>query len=339
VPDLYGLLRPFFFSLEPERAHRLTLALLALRPARHRTRGAPGVDLWGLRFPNRVGIAAGFDKNAEAVEGLFALGFGFVEVGSVTPKPQAGNPRPRLFRLRKDEAVINRMGFNNDGAEVVARRLERLRRQRLPGPLGVNLGKNKDQPDPVADYVTGARLLGPFADYVVVNVSSPNTPGLRALQSRAVLADLLAAVQAALPAPAPPLLVKIAPDLTEEDEADVVEVARSLPLAGIIAGNTTLSRPPTLASRDRGEAGGLSGRPLYDLSTAQLRRLSGLAEGDVALVGTGGIFSGADAVGKLAAGAELVQLYTGLVYRGPALVGEIVEATAGVSRAPRPATA
>lgn len=309
-------------------AHRLTIRALAagLGP---RDRGPEdpilGSSLWGRRFPNPVGIAAGFDKNAEAYRAVLRLGFGFAEIGSVTPRPQAGNPKPRLFRLSEDRAVINRMGFNNDGVEAVARRL--AGRGTLPGPLGVNLGKNKDSADAAADYVRGVQALAPYADYLVVNVSSPNTPGLRALQGREPLAALIAAVKRAraetCPTAPPPLLVKIAPDLQSEDKADIAAVALASGIDGLIVSNTTLARPGSLRGADRGEAGGLSGAPLFEPSTALLAEMYRLTQGRLPLIGVGGIASGADAYAKIRAGASLVQLYSALVFEGPGLVRRI----------------
>ncbi|MBM3566261.1 MAG: quinone-dependent dihydroorotate dehydrogenase [Alphaproteobacteria bacterium] len=325
--SLYGILRPLVHALDPETAHRLAVAALRLGWA-----GRGGADdpilatrVWGLDFPNPIGLAAGFDKNAEVVDAVLRLGFGFAEAGTVTPKPQAGNPRPRLFRLAADGAVINRMGFNNEGLDAFAARLGRRGRV---GIVGANIGKNKDSADAVADYVAGAAALAPLADYLVVNVSSPNTSGLRALQERASLMHLLKAVKDARDRAAPdgvrpPLLVKIAPDLTEEDLLDVAEVAAAVPVDGIIATNTTVARPDTLADPKRNEAGGLSGRPLFQPSTRILSRLYKLTGGRIALVGAGGVASGADAYAKIRAGASLVQLYTALVYGGPELVGAI----------------
>jgi dihydroorotate dehydrogenase len=320
---LTGLLR----KLAPESAHRLTIRILAagLGP-RAFGRDDPILEsrLWGLRFPNPIGMAAGFDKNAEAYGALLRLGFGFAEIGSVTPRPQPGNPRPRLFRLAEDRAVINRMGFNNDGMAAVARRL--ARRGPLPGPLGVNLGKNKDSTDAAADYVLGVQTLGRFADYLVINVSSPNTPGLRALQGREPLTALVEAVKQARAAACPgmpPLLVKIAPDLQPEDKQDIAAVALASQVDGLIVSNTTLARPASLRSPERGESGGLSGAPLFSPSTELLAEMYRLTRGSLPLIGVGGIASGADAYAKIRAGASLVQLYSALVYEGPGLVGRI----------------
>jgi len=313
--------------LAPEAAHRLTIRLLSAGLGFY-TSGADDpileTRLWGRRFPNPIGMAAGYDKNAEAYRALLRLGFGFAEVGSVTPRPQPGNPKPRLFRLTEDRAVINRMGFNNDGVEAIARRLQGC--GRLPGPLGINLGKNKDSADAAADYVRGVQVLGPYADYLVINVSSPNTPGLRALQGREPLAALIEAVKRARHDACPempPLLVKIAPDLQPEDKHDIAAVALESGIDGLIVSNTTIARPPSLRSAHRAEAGGLSGAPLFQPSTALLAEMYRLTQGRLALVGVGGVASGADAYAKIRAGASLVQLYSALVYEGPGLVGRI----------------
>lgn len=318
--------------LDAEDAHRA--AILALRAARPVLRAQPddpilATRLWGLEFPNPVGLAAGFDKHAEAPDALLALGFGSVEIGSVTPRPQPGNPRPRVFRLPEDGAVINRYGFNSEGIAAVAARLNARPRG---GVLGVNLGKNKDSADAAEDYAAGAAALARFADYLVINVSSPNTPGLRALQDRAALDALVARVQAALPDHPPPLLVKIAPDMAAEDLADIAAVARARELAGIIVSNTTIARPADLRGTARGETGGLSGRPLFASSTAVLRDMRRLTGGTIALIGVGGIASGADAYAKIRAGASLVQLYTALVYDGPGLVARIKRELAALLR-------
>ena len=307
--------------LPPETAHRLAVRALPLLPSRAalasprlRTR------LCGLNLPNPVGLAAGFDKNAEAFAGALRQGFGWVEIGSVTPRPQAGNPRPRLFRLVEDEAVINRMGFNNDGLEAAAGRL--AGRDPSAGIVGANIGINKDSTDPVGDYVLGLRRLLPLVDYVTVNISSPNTPGLRGLQRREPLERLLAALIEARGTVRKPLLVKIAPDLDEAGEEDVAEVALASGVDGLIISNTTVARPP-LRSSHRDETGGLSGRPLLEPSTALLRRMAGRTRGRLALVGVGGISSGVDAYAKIRAGAAAVQLYTGLVYGGLGLARRV----------------
>jgi dihydroorotate dehydrogenase len=316
--------------LPPESAHRFAIRAVAssLGP-RVVLPEYPRLRTRFLRFDlaHPLGLAAGFDKNAEAAPGLFGLGFSFVEVGTVTPRPQAGNPRPRLFRLARQQALINRMGFNNDGLEAMRARLEGL--GPLPGPLGVNIGANRDSADPVADYVACLRGLYPLADYVAVNVSSPNTAGLRELQRRDRLLELLAALletRGALAASGPdkPLLLKIAPDLAPDDETEIAEVALQLGVDGLIISNTTVDRPDIVTGRYRDEAGGLSGAPLFLRATEQLRRFFILTRGRLALVGVGGIASGADAYAKIRAGASALQLYTALVYQGPRVVERIL---------------
>jgi dihydroorotate dehydrogenase len=334
--DLYRLVGPALRCLDAERAHRATIWALRLGLAPRadgRDDPALGIDLWGRRFANPVGLAAGFDKHAEAPDAMLGLGFGFVEIGTVTPRPQRGNAKPRIFRLAEDEAVINRLGFNSQGLDAVRGRLARRAANPARGILGVNLGANRDSPDPAADYVRGLQQLGAFADYVTINVSSPNTPGLRGLQERARLRDLLTRLLAAraglgLPAGAggarnPPLLLKIAPDLDPAQLRDIVEVALESGIDGLIVANTTIARPPGLKSEFRGETGGLSGAPLMAPSTEMLRAAYRLAGGKMPLVGVGGIRSGQDAYAKIRAGASLVQLYTALVYRGPGLVARI----------------
>ncbi|HYZ22912.1 MAG TPA: quinone-dependent dihydroorotate dehydrogenase [Rhodopila sp.] len=310
--------------LDPERAHTLAIKALSWGLGA----GAPpaddpmlAVEALGLRFANPIGLAAGFDKNAAAGPALLRLGFGFVETGSVTPRPQAGNPKPRLFRLSEDEAVINRLGFNNLGLDVYIRNLGALRGRDNPGgttPLGANVGINKEGADPIRDYPALIQAVRPLVDYAVINVSSPNTPNLRDLQAEAHLRAILRAV-----APVRgqlPVLVKAAPDLSADGLAAVVETCVQEGAQGLIVGNTTISRPAGLRSRHAGEAGGLSGRPLFPLATAMLARASLLARGRLLLIGTGGIFSGADVLTKLQAGASLVQLYTAFAYHGPSLL-------------------
>lgn len=339
--SLYSLARPLLFRLEPETAHRLAIAALAKAPVpRIRADRHPQLrqDLWGIEFANPVGLAAGFDKNAEAVDALVRLGFGFVEAGSVTPRPQPGNPKPRLFRLVENEAVLNRMGFNNDGLEAFARRLEsRLpARGRAAGVVGANLGKNKDTAEAADDYALGVARLTGSADYLVINVSSPNTPGLRALQGREPLRALLKRVigvrdervSALGLTRVPPLLLKIAPDLTDEDEADIAAVALETGVDGLIVSNTTIARPGEIDPRWRGEAGGLSGRPLFGPSTRLLGRMYGLTAGKLPLIGVGGISCGEDAYAKIRAGASLVQVYSALIYRGLGLIREIEDTLA-----------
>lgn len=313
--------------LDPERAHKLTVQMMAKGlgprvpiPADPRL----SVSLAGLSFPNPVGLAAGFDKNAEAADAMLDIGFGFVEVGAVTPRPQPGNERPRVFRLREDCAVINRYGFNNDGLEAIALRLAARARR---GIVGVNLGANKDSADRVEDYVAGVRRLDGLVDFYTVNISSPNTPGLRALQDKAALMDLLTRVLAARAALSKkaPLFLKIAPDLTDADKADIADCARAVKPDALIVSNTTISRSSELASPNAHEKGGLSGAPLFALSTALLAEFHRTLKGEMPLIGVGGVFSARDAYRKILAGASLIQLYTALVYQGPGLVSRIVK--------------
>nr|KYP69232.1 hypothetical protein KK1_008420 [Cajanus cajan] len=331
------LVNPFFALLDPEFAHNLGVSAAARGWVPREKRPDPsilGLEVWGRKFSNPVGLAAGFDKNAEAVDGLLALGFGFVEVGSVTPVPQDGNPKPRIFKLRKEGAVINRCGFNSEGIVAVAKRLgaQHVKHGGKAGPgiLGVNLGKNKTSEDAAADYVQGVHTLSQYADYLVINVSSPNTPGLRMLQGRKQLKDLVKKVQAARDEMQwgeegpPPLLVKIAPDLSKEDLEDIAAVALALHLDGLIISNTTISRPdPVSRNPLASETGGLSGKPLFNLSTNILKEMYILTRGRIPLIGCGGISSGEDAYKKIRAGATLVQLYTAFAYGGPALIPQI----------------
>jgi dihydroorotate dehydrogenase len=335
VADLYRLVWPLLRTLPPETAHRLTVAALAAGFGDHTSESDPPSlrqRLWGLDFPNPVGIAAGFDKDARAPAALLRLGFGFVETGTVTPRPQPGNPKPRVFRLDEDGAVINRMGFNSGGLDALVGRL--AGRDRTAGIVGVNIGRNRDSADAAADYIDGVRRAAPVADYLVVNVSSPNTPGLRDLQARAVLESLLRQLLGARAETgvSVPLLVKIAPDLAPEERADIAAVALATGIDGIVIANTTIARPPGLHSRYAQEAGGLSGSPLFAASTALLAEMHRLTEGRIPLVGVGGVASAADAYAKIRAGASLVQLYTALVFAGPGLVGDIKRGLAELLR-------
>lgn len=311
--------------LPPETAHSTAVTLLRSLPAPGRY-DVPGLarTVMGLRFPNPMGIAAGFDKDARAFEKALRWGFGFVEVGTVTPRPQAGNPQPRLFRLPRERAVINRMGFNNPGHDVVRRRLEP--RDRGAGIVGVNIGCNKDADDPIADFAQGVRVFAPLADYLTVNISSPNTEGLRDLQHGGRLEALVDAVLAARATTTRvPILVKLAPDLTDAQLDAVVALIAGSEIDGLVYSNTTTARPAGLSGRRAAESGGLSGPPLRAASTAALPRLrAGLARHQ-ALVGVGGIAAAADARAKLAAGADLVQVYTGLVYEGLGLGRRVAE--------------
>ena len=314
-------------ALEPETAHWLTIAMLrgGLGPRLGAADPALAVEVAGMRLASCIGLAAGFDKNAEVPDAMLAAGFGFVECGTVTPEPQPGNPRPRLFRLDEDRAVINRLGFNNRGLDAAAARLARRARR---GVVGANVGANRDSADRIADYVQGVERLWPHADYFVLNVSSPNTPGLRALQAPEALDDLLGRVSASRAGLTAvhgrrPVFLKVAPDLDPGDVSSIVEAAVERGIDGVIIGNTTLSRPPTLKSPARGEAGGLSGAPLLGLSTEQLGRFHKAARGRLVLIGVGGIASGRDAYMKIRAGAHAVQLYSALVFEGPGLIGRI----------------
>ncbi|WP_373502138.1 quinone-dependent dihydroorotate dehydrogenase [Aestuariivirga sp.] len=321
--------KPLLHQLDAETAHLLTIRALKMLPASHAATGDArlAVEAFGLSFPNPLGLAAGFDKNAEVPDAMLALGFGFTEIGTVTPKPQAGNPRPRLFRLSEDEAVINRMGFNNEGHSAALARL-RARRAR-GGIVGVNIGANKESADRIGDYVAGIGAFSGVASYFTVNISSPNTPGLRALQSRGELEALLERLNAARERQdlRPPMLLKIAPDLRDDELEDIAGACADGAVDGIIVSNTTLSRDG-LRSHFKGEQGGLSGRPLLSLSTWQLAKLRLLTEGRIPLVGAGGVHDAATALLKIRAGASLVQLYSALVYKGPALVTEILSGVA-----------
>ena len=331
----YDLVRPLLFSLEPEHAHAFTLTWLrraerlGVLPSVGTLASQP-VTLMGLRFPNRVGIAAGLDKNAVCVDAFGALGVGCVEVGTITPRPQSGNPKPRVFRLLEAQALINRMGFPNDGMEVIA---QRLSESRFPGIRGANIGKNANTPleNATQDYLACLRKLAPCADYITINVSSPNTAGLRSLQAAEQLRPMLEALLEERGRLLPqlgrslPLLVKLAPDLNDDDLQSIAALLVELSIDGVIATNTTLSRPDGLGSLGA-QTGGLSGRPVHALSLAVVTKLRRLLGPSFPIVGVGGIFSGADAVEMRRAGADLVQIYTGLIYRGPGLIGEILRA-------------
>ncbi len=339
-PMLWPALRSLLFRLDPERAHGLAhAALRRVSPARARRR-RPAVPpslrvrAFGLEFEGPVGLAAGFDKGQVSVAGLFGLGFSHVEIGTITPRPQAGNDRPRLFRLPEHRALINRMGFNNEGAEACARRLEALPTAARLGPVGINVGKNKTTPneEAVSDYLACIDRLHPYADYLVVNISSPNTPGLRALQEKDQLDRLLRACVARLRerAPGKPLLVKLAPDLAPEALDEAVDVAIAAGIAGIVATNTTLSRAGVERHPRAAEQGGLSGAPLEALATSVVARCHARAAGRVPIVGVGGVMDAAGAYAKIRAGAALVQVYTGLVYGGPAFVRNLNEGLAAL---------
>uniref|UniRef100_A0A673GEX6 Dihydroorotate dehydrogenase (quinone), mitochondrial n=1 Tax=Sinocyclocheilus rhinocerous TaxID=307959 RepID=A0A673GEX6_9TELE len=318
-----------------ETAHVMAVRVIGLGLVPYNNYKDPAsleVHVMGQKFQNPVGLAAGFDKHCEAVDGLYRLGFGFVEVGTVTPKAQDGNPKPRVFRLESDQAVINRYGFNSCGLSAVQERLKARKNiqselTKAGKPLGINLGKNKLSTDAVSDYVEGVRTLGPLADYLVVNVSSPNTPGLRDLQGKKELRHLLDKVlkerDSLRSENRLPVLVKIAPDLSTQDKQDIAEVIMEVGVDGLMVSNTTVSRPDTLKDPNKHEIGGLSGQPLKELSTQTVREMYTLTQGKLPIVGVGGVASGQDALDKIRAGASLVQLYTALVYQGPPLVKKI----------------
>jgi dihydroorotate dehydrogenase len=316
---------PVLKRLPAETAHRAAINGLKIAPPANAPSSDPrlAVEVLGLKFPNPLGLAAGFDKNAEVPGALLRLGFGFVEVGTLTPRPQAGNARPRLFRLREDAAVINRFGFNNDGFVRARARLER----RPPGLIGVNLGANKEAADRVEDYALGVKTFAALSDYLTINVSSPNTPGLRDLQRREALDDLIARVVDARDETDPrrPLMLKIAPDLDARGLEDIIATALIRRIDGLIVSNTTVARPATLTSRNRGESGGLSGRPLFEPSTRLLARAYLLTGGAMPLIGCGGVEDAETALAKIEAGANLVQLYTGLAFKGHGVVGEVLK--------------
>jgi dihydroorotate dehydrogenase len=328
---MFRTLRPLFFALDPETAHKATLAALrtGLVPAAAADDPILRTTLAGLDLPNPVGLAAGFDKDVEVPDAMLRLGFGFVECGSVTPRPQDGNPRPRLFRLAEDAAVINRMGFNNRGLEHAVVRLQ-ARRGR-PGIVGINLGANKTSEDRAGDYVTGVRAAAALASYVTVNISSPNTPGLRALQDGGALSDLIARVIEARGQIAVPIFVKVAPDLEKEDFSTISRAALDGGIDGLIVSNTTISRP-ALRSNWAAETGGLSGAPLAPLALAALSGFAAATGGALPLIAAGGIASGAEAYARIRAGASGVQLYSALVYEGPGLVGRIKAELAALLR-------
>lgn len=336
---LFKFVKPFLHRIDPETAHQMTLRALqtGLMPLPQRV-DDPRLQttLWNRKFPNPVGLAAGFDKNAEVVAPMLRAGFGFVEVGTVTPKPQDGNPRPRVFRDTDHDAVINRMGFPNGGQERFRHNIEKFLecKPRPTGLVGINIGMNKGADDPAHDYCTLVRTLGHYADYLTVNISSPNTPGLRNLQARENLIPLLARIleersKTCGASNAPPLLVKLAPDLTDDQLKDVADCLVESGVDGVILGNTTLDRPEYLPAIFRGQQGGLSGRPLTDKSTAIIRNFYRYTQGKLPIIGAGGISSAQDAYKKIRAGASLVQLYTALVFQGPELVPDIL---AGLGR-------
>jgi dihydroorotate dehydrogenase len=327
---IYRFARPALFTLDAERAHRLAIAALRAMPGG--TPAPPGgrlqTEVAGLAFPNPLGMAAGFDKDGEVPDALLGLGFGFAEVGSITPRPQAGNARPRLFRLAEDRAVINRMGFNNGGAAAAAARLAGRERR---GIVGINIGANKDSADRIADYAQMTQVMAPLASYLAVNISSPNTPGLRALQDEGALTGLLDAVLAARGESGPPVFLKVAPDLEPADIEAIARIALDRKLGALIVSNTTISRPP-LRSKHAGETGGLSGAPLRDLALERLRDFRQATGSALPLVGVGGIATADDAWQRIRAGASLVQLYSAMVYEGPGIARRIVRGLEALMR-------
>jgi dihydroorotate dehydrogenase len=323
---LYPLLRPFIFALDAEAAHRATIRALKFLPlhSAHLPQSLR-TSVASIDFPSPVGLAAGFDKDAEVASEMLSLGFGFVEVGTVTPRPQKGNEKPRLFRLSEDRAVINRMGFNNKGQAAAFMRLQAC--SRAGGPIGVNIGANKDSPDMVGDYVTGVKAMSSVADYLTVNISSPNTPGLRALQNHGALDTLLSAIAGARQKDGPPVFLKVAPDLEKGDPERIVRSATDNKIDAIIVSNTTISRPG-LKSEQAREQGGLSGAPLKPLALDALRRFRAASGGAIPLIGCGGIATADDAWERICAGASLVQLYSAMVYEGPHVARDIAEGLA-----------
>ena len=327
---VYDLLRPILFSLGPELAHSLTLKGLSLGsrllPSSNQDDSRLAVEALGLNFSNPLGMAAGFDKNGEVPDALLKLGFGFTEIGTVTPEPQTGNPKPRVFRLIKDQALINRLGFNNNGQKRLVDRLKQRHEvkngSRRIGVIGVNLGANKESLDRILDYGAGAKVLSPYADYLVVNVSSPNTPNLRGLQSAEALSAIINQVRSSM-ATEVPVLVKIAPDLSKNEIEEIAEIARITSVNGIIVSNTTIERPKNIQDQLKNEEGGLSGNPLFEPSTRVLSQLYQLTKGQTTLIGVGGVGSAEDVLKKIRSGASLVQLYTALVYKGPGLIKKI----------------
>lgn len=333
MKTLYNLAKPFIFKLDPERAHNITLRTMkaGLVPSVKAVEDpALKIDAWGLTFNNPIGLSAGFDKNAEVIAPILDLGFGFTEVGTVTIKPQDGNPKPRVFRDPETESIINRLGFPNCGLNVFKANLERFlkKRHHYNGVVGINIGMNKGQTDPASDYIGLIRILGPLADYLTVNISSPNTPGLRDLQKpeflRVLIADLKAArAEICSPDSLPPILIKFAPDLDDTQQEELAHAVVEAKIDGLILTNTTLDRPDTLPESFRAEKGGLSGTPVKEKSTQTIKNFYHLTKGQIPIIGVGGVSTGQDAYDKIKAGATLIQLYTGLVFQGPSVAQSI----------------
>lgn len=317
---LYSLAKPLLFQLDAERAHGMTIAGLKTVPMGAAPKSDPilKTNFAGLEFPNPIGMAPGFDKNGEVPDALIRLGFGYAEVGTLTPKQQAGNPKPRVFRLIEDKAVVNRLGFNNEGQGKAIPRLKRMRDRMGNGVLGINIGANKDSDDRIADYVTGVHNMAPLADYLTVNISSPNTPGLRALQDKGALQELLSAVMEARGKNTVPVFLKVAPDLEPADVDDIVDVVSTQKLDALIVSNTTITRN-NLTSRNQKETGGLSGEPLKEMAQQRLKDFRSASGGKIPLIGVGGIATARDAYDRIRAGASLIQLYTGMIYEGPTI--------------------
>ncbi len=337
--DLYPFLRPFLFQMDPEKAHSLTIAMLRYGWGPHFLGTDDPIlstNLLNLNFSNPIGLAAGLDREATATDELLRFGFGFSEIGGVVRYPQPGNPKPRLFRIPEAKAIINRFGFNSDGVEIFAKHMKAWRTgpNRIQRPVGVNIAKNKECADATGDYVACLIKLAPYADFVTINVSSPNTPGLRDLQNRAQLEDLLKQVTTARATHAPhlPVLIKIAPDLNETQQEDIAAVVLSSGIQGIIISNTTLARPAEIPEAIAKEAGGLSGAPLFESSTQLLRRMYQLTGGKIPLIGCGGISNGEQVYAKIRAGASLVQIYSVLIYEGPTIVRKIKRELAALLR-------
>ncbi|MDD3288802.1 MAG: quinone-dependent dihydroorotate dehydrogenase [Alphaproteobacteria bacterium] len=338
--DIYALARPVLFLLEPELAHHLTIKMLkfGLGPRAASDKDDPilKTSVFGLEFSNPVGLAAGLDKEAEAIDGMLNLGFGFAELGGVTPKPQPGNPRPRLFRIPEASAIINRMGFNSSGIEAFTNNLQAWRSKlgRVKRPVGVNLGKNKDSADDAEDFIVCLKKVAPFADFVTINVSSPNTPGLRDIQAKDRLKAMLDKVMKARAETAPelPVLLKISPDITEEQQADIAAIALESKIQGLIISNTSTSRPSNVPRKFIDEAGGLSGPPIFGPSTRLLSNMYKLTKGQIKIIGSGGVMTGTDAYAKIRAGASLVQIYSALIFRGPGVAPFINKELADILR-------
>ena len=323
------IIKQALFKLDAEKAHVLAITCLKANlvpPANVVNESFLTSVIWGQKFDNPIGLAAGFDKNATAIGNLSKLGFGFIEVGTVTPRPQFGNPRPRMFRLEEDDAIINRLGFNSEGLEVFRKRLQAQKKRSLNTVVGANIGMNRDTSEGISDYVMGIRSVSEFADYIVVNISSPNTPGLRELQNQGILENLIGKIleERERASHQPPVVLKIAPDLKDQEIRQIAIAAARFKIDGFIATNTTTARPNSLISQNKTKQGGLSGRPLMAAATSVLRSLYQHTGGNIPIIGVGGVFTGEDAYLKIRSGASLVQIYSALIYRGPYVAAKIV---------------